>query len=79
MTPDSKRPESDVEEQERTEALLRLLSLGNTEIETGKFRDAEDVFSELDKRITEDEAKPDDTIAWETIKAEALERWRSAG
>ena len=79
MTPDSKKPEMDAKEHEQTEALLRLLLLGNKEIEKGNFRDAEDVFSELDKRIAEDEARPDDTIAWETIKAEALERWRSAG
>ncbi len=35
----------------------------------------EDVFSELDNRITEDKAMPDDTIAWETIKKEAQARW----
>ncbi|MDD5057426.1 MAG: type II toxin-antitoxin system Phd/YefM family antitoxin [Sideroxydans sp.] len=37
------------EEHEQTVALLRILSLGNKEIEQGKFRDAEDVFAELDK------------------------------
>jgi len=37
------------EEQEQTLALLRLLALGNKEIEQGKFRDAEDVFAELDE------------------------------
>ncbi len=37
------------EEQEQTVALLRMLALGNKEIEQGKFRDAEDVFAELDK------------------------------
>ncbi len=37
------------EEQEETLALLKILALGNREIEQGKFRDAEDVFSELDK------------------------------
>jgi hypothetical protein len=76
MTPDSKKPERNVKEHEQTEALLRLLLLGNKEIEKGKFRDAEDVFSELDKRIAEDEARPDDTIAWEAIKAEAQARWK---
>lgn len=74
MTPDSRKPERDAKEQERTEALLRILSLGNTEIERGRFRDAEDVFSELDKRITEDEVMPDDIIAWENIKKEAQAR-----
>ena len=37
------------EEQEQTVALLRMLANGNKEIEQGKFRDAEDVFAELDK------------------------------
>ena len=37
------------EEQEETFALLKLLALGNREIEQGKFRNAEDVFAELDK------------------------------
>ncbi|WLI12281.1 MULTISPECIES: type II toxin-antitoxin system Phd/YefM family antitoxin [Pseudomonas] len=37
------------EEQEDTMALLKLLAMGNREIEEGKFRDAEDVFAELDK------------------------------
>lgn len=37
------------EEQEETLALLKILALGNREIEEGKFRDAEEVFSTLDK------------------------------
>lgn len=37
------------EEQEETLALLKILALGNREIEQGKFRDAEDVFAEFDK------------------------------
>ncbi|PPK77636.1 prevent-host-death family protein [Methylobacter tundripaludum] len=37
------------EELEETLALLKILALGNREIEQGKFRDAEDVFTELDK------------------------------
>ncbi|MEO7623855.1 MAG: type II toxin-antitoxin system Phd/YefM family antitoxin [Gallionella sp.] len=37
------------EEQEQTIALLKILALGNKEIELGKFRAAEDVFAELDK------------------------------
>lgn len=36
-------------EQEQTAALLKMLALGNKEIEQRKFRDAEDVFAELDK------------------------------
>lgn len=37
------------EEQEDTMAMLKLLAMGNREIEDGKYRDAEDVFAELDK------------------------------
>jgi prevent-host-death family protein len=37
------------EEQEETLALLKILALGNREIELGKFRDAEEVFAGLDK------------------------------
>lgn len=37
------------EERENTLALLKLLALGNGQIEQGRFRDAEDIFTELDK------------------------------
>ncbi len=37
------------EERENTLALLKILALGNHEIELGKCRDAEDVFAELDQ------------------------------
>ena len=37
------------EEQEETLALLKILALGNREIELRKFRDIEDVFAELGK------------------------------
>jgi prevent-host-death family protein len=36
------------EERENTLALLKLLALGNREIEQGKFEDAETVFAKLD-------------------------------
>ncbi len=36
------------EEQEETLALLKILALGNREIEQGLFRPVEDVFAELD-------------------------------
>ncbi len=77
MMPSSKKPEMDAKtEHERTEALLKLLSLGNTEIAQREFHNMEDVFSELDKHIAEDEARPDNTIAWETIKKAAQARWQ---
>ncbi|MNF90679.1 type II toxin-antitoxin system [compost metagenome] len=37
------------EELEDTMALLKLLAMGNREIEEGKFRDAEDVFADMDR------------------------------
>lgn len=37
------------EEQEQTMALLKLLALGNREIERGDFRPASKVFAELDR------------------------------
>ncbi len=37
------------EEQAETMALLKLLALGNRQIELGQFQDMEDVFAELDK------------------------------
>jgi prevent-host-death family protein len=37
------------EEQEDTMALLKLLAMGNREIVKGKFREAEDVFADLDR------------------------------
>ena len=36
------------EEQEQTLALLKILALGNREIELGRFRTASDVFADLD-------------------------------
>ena len=37
---------------EESLALLKILALGNAEIEQGKFRDAEAVFAELDNTET---------------------------
>ena len=37
------------EERENMLALLKLLAIGNGQIEQGRFRDAEDVFADLDK------------------------------
>jgi prevent-host-death family protein len=37
------------EEQEETMALLKLLALGNRDVEKGSFRSAEDVFRDLDE------------------------------
>ncbi|HRO57727.1 MAG TPA: type II toxin-antitoxin system Phd/YefM family antitoxin [Burkholderiaceae bacterium] len=36
------------EQQEETMALLKILAMGNQDIEQGRFRDAEGVFAELD-------------------------------
>jgi len=37
------------EEQEETLALLKILALGNREIEQGRFRSVDDVFAKLDE------------------------------
>ena len=37
------------EEQEETMALLKILALGNREIEQGRFRPADDVFAALNQ------------------------------
>ena len=37
------------EEQEETVALLKILALGNREIEQGRFRPTDDVFAALDE------------------------------
>ncbi|AZD19739.1 Prevent host death protein, Phd antitoxin [Pseudomonas chlororaphis subsp. aurantiaca] len=37
------------EQQEETMALLKILALGHREIDEGQFRDAEDVFADLDQ------------------------------
>ena len=37
------------EEQEETLALLKILALGNREIERRRFRPADDIFAELDQ------------------------------
>lgn len=31
---------------------------------------------ELDRRIAEDDARPDDVVTWKNIKAEAQTRWK---
>lgn len=41
------------EKQEQTLALLKILALGNRDIEQGRFRDVEEIFSELDKEDKE--------------------------
>ncbi|MBJ2155755.1 type II toxin-antitoxin system Phd/YefM family antitoxin [Variovorax sp. IB41] len=40
------------EEQEATLALLKVLALGNREIEQGQFRPADEVFADLDQEHT---------------------------
>jgi len=32
--------------------------------------------TELDRHLAEDDVSPDDTVTWETIKAEAQSRWQ---
>lgn len=41
------------EEQEETLALLKLLALGNREIELGHFRAADEVFADIDREAAQ--------------------------
>ncbi|MBN8767573.1 MAG: type II toxin-antitoxin system Phd/YefM family antitoxin [Thiobacillus sp.] len=41
------------EDQEETLALLKLLALGNREIEQGHFRAADEVFAEIDREAVQ--------------------------
>jgi prevent-host-death family protein len=41
------------EQQEESMALLKMLAMGTRSIELGRFRDAEDVFADLDKEDRE--------------------------
>jgi putative addiction module component (TIGR02574 family) len=45
-------------------------------IEAGLLPPSTEDKAELDRRLAEDDAKPEDAIAWESIKAESHARWR---
>jgi len=45
-------------------------------IEAGLLPPSTAEKAELDRRLAEDDAMPDDTVTWETIKAESQARWR---
>jgi putative addiction module component (TIGR02574 family) len=45
-------------------------------IEAGLLPPSTAEKAELDRRLSEDDATPNDTVAWETIKAEAQTRWQ---
>lgn len=45
-------------------------------IEAGLLPPSTAEKAELDRRLAEDDATPNDTVAWETIKAEAQTRWQ---
>ncbi len=45
-------------------------------IEAGLLPPGKAKRAELDLRLAEDDAAPNDTIAWETIKAESQARWQ---
>jgi putative addiction module component (TIGR02574 family) len=45
-------------------------------IEAGLLPPSASEKMELDRRLAEDDAAPDDTVAWETIKTEAQARWQ---
>ena len=45
-------------------------------IEAGLLPPSAAEKTELDRRLDEDDATPDSTISWETIKTEAAKRWQ---
>lgn len=47
------------------------------DIEHGSYRNTENLFVELDRRLAEDDANPNDTVNWETIRIEAQARWNT--
>ncbi len=38
----------------------------------------ENLIAELDRRLAEDDANPNDTVSWEAIRTEALARWNTS-
>ncbi len=45
-------------------------------IEAGLLPPSASECEELDRRIAEDDATPDDGVSWETVKAQAVARWK---
>lgn len=45
-------------------------------IEAGLLPPSAAECAELDSRIVDDDANPNDCVAWETVKAQALARWK---
>lgn len=45
-------------------------------IEAGLLLPSTSEKAELDRRLDEDDAAPDNTISWESIKTEATKRWQ---
>jgi putative addiction module component (TIGR02574 family) len=45
-------------------------------IEAGLLPPSTAEKAELDRRLAEDDSMPDDTVTWETIKAESQARWQ---
>ena len=47
------------------------------DIEHGSYRNAENLIAELDRRLAEDDANPNDIVSLETIRTEAQARWNT--
>lgn len=45
-------------------------------IEAGLVSPSQAEMAELDRRLDEDDAAPDNTTSWETIKSDAAKRWQ---
>lgn len=47
------------------------------DIEHGTLPDTGNLIAELDMQLAEDDAAPNDTVNWETIRTDALARWNT--
>ena len=65
---------------EKSSGLYKLIveeePLDSVAIEAGLLAPSTAEKAELDRRLAEDDATPNDTVSWETIKAEAQARWQ---
>ena len=58
---------------ERIELVKQIWDSITAESEGAPLSEAQ--RQELERRADDDDANPDDTVAWEQVKAEALARW----
>ncbi len=55
---------------------LHALGIDSLSVEVRLLPPSAAEKTELDRRLAEDDATPNNTVAWETVKAEAQARWQ---